>query len=169
MPIEETSIPPQPKTKELPAPTKTEIQIGEILVAVKNIADGQVKLQDGFENVVDRLGNVEGRVARLESRAATTSERVKGGSQTDLDHEAALAQEITAREALATKLDTCAKETTEKQDALAKVNEEQLDILRSVGRQAKALINHPAVKYAVAAIWTGLVAWLARKGFVVPQ
>ncbi len=150
-------MPAQPKTRELPAADRTEIQINEIKVLMlKGMGELDVKMALGFKAIMGdvadlsrRLIYVEDWKSESEARMTKTSLAVRGASQVDLAHEAQLAHERDAREALATKV-----------DELAKTNETQLAIL---GRLDKVASN-PLVKTVAAMLATALVTWLASHG-----
>ena len=155
-------VPPQPKTAQFAAPEKSELLLAELkALMVGNFAEVKVRLdsQDGvLARVVNegvrtntRLDRIEHRVDEVETRMGRASTGVRGLSQTDLAHEAQLAAEKTAREALAKQV-----------DGLTVTQEVQLAILSRLDK----LAANPLVKAVVAMALTALVAWLATHGGV---
>jgi len=157
-------MPPQPTTKELPAPSKDEVLFAELKsLLVRGLGELDTKVAAGFTNVradiavvaddvrvtKDRVSNLETRTASLEGRAQTVSERVRGASAADLSHDAKLAAEITAREALAADVAT-----------IKSTNEAQLAILARLDKVA----SNPTVKVVLFLIGTLVTGYLAQKG-----
>ena len=96
-----------------------------------------------------RLTMLEGRVEDVELRIARTSTRVQQSSEADLQQSAQLAQEISAREALAKKVED-----------LTTTNATQLAILSRLD----SLFKNPMVKLIAFAIWSAVTGYLANKG-----
>jgi septal ring factor EnvC (AmiA/AmiB activator) len=99
--------------------------------------------------VKDRVALVETRVVDLEAARSRTSNRVREVSQSDLNQEAQLAQERSAREELAKQV-----------ASLAESNQVQLAILTRLDR----LAANPHVKIILAVLATAATTWLASKG-----
>jgi predicted nucleic acid-binding Zn-ribbon protein len=154
-------MPEQPKTKEIPAAKPEDILLAELRSGFRTV-NARLDVQDAtLDNVVRegqrtnvRLTRIEERVDEVETRMGRTSSRVKEVSQADLAHDAQLAQERAAREALAQKV-----------DALDAKQDTQLAILTRLDGIAK----NPLVKTIAAMLATAFVTWLATHGIKVPQ
>lgn len=163
-----SEMPPQPKTREIPAPRPEEILLAEVRSGFRSVnqrldtqdATMEKLVTEGIESNVRltrievRVEGAELRVAELESRIGRTSSRVKEVSQQDMAQDAQLAQERAAREALAAKV-----------DAIAKTNETQLAILARLDKVA----SNPTVKLILFAIGVAVTGWLMSHGIKVPQ
>lgn len=113
--------------------------------------------------VKDRVAVVESRVLSLEEAKKVNSMRAQQSSSIDLEHEAKLAAEITARTELAAKVDALALghvALNEKADKLDGKQDLQLAIL---GR-LDSITKNPLVKTLGAMLITALVTWLASHG-----
>lgn len=99
--------------------------------------------------VKDRVSILESHRSDQEARATKLSGGVRGLSQTDLAHDAQLAQERLAREALASKVDKMATETSQQTLLLA---------------QLLKLTEKPVVKLALTALGSAVLTWLSTKG-----
>lgn len=87
--------PPEYPTHKLEKPDKMEILLAEI----------RAEMRDRFHSLEDLVLSFGQRVVTLEASTKRHSEAARVPSQHDLDAQAALAQEIAAREALAKKVD----------------------------------------------------------------
>jgi uncharacterized phage infection (PIP) family protein YhgE len=164
--------PPPPQNPTVPV-SRDEVQLGLLNKLVSSVAD----LKDGMANLSASMGNlerdlstvandvgivknrvalVEQRTNELEKRADSNSLRAKGQSQTDLEQQAQLAQEIDARKALAVKVDTL----TDKTDA-------QTVVLHRIDSVASVALKNPVVKVVATALLFALVQWLANHGIHV--
>lgn len=140
------SMPPQPKTAELPAADPVQVLLLKIQ---RGMDTGFLNMGADIKLVANDLSVVKERVNLLERRADNTSDRVKQASSSDLDHDAQLAQERLAREELAAKV-----------DALTTTQATQLAIL---GRLDKVAAN-PHVKVILAVLAAAAVSWATSKG-----
>lgn len=143
--------PEEKKTVEIPKADPVEILLREIKTEQGIQGDRVQALVDNHADMVTRLD-------RLEEWRKTTSDRVRGVSQSDLEQASQLAQERAAREELATKV-----------DGLVTVNARQLALVESLYSDAKRFAAHPVVKILAAAAWTAAIAWFARHGIEVPK
>lgn len=157
-------------TATLPKVSAVDIKIAELSVLVR---DGFAAVRADIAIVSSEVGVtkervtlLEKRMTDLESRAANHSERVRGASAIDLEHDAKIAEEMHKREALAREVaeiravvDKTAKETTNQTATLAA----QTEILEKLERVA----SNPIVKAVVAIVGTAVLSWLASRGFPV--
>ncbi len=149
--------PEQPKTTQIPAISPIEVAITQLTRTVESgirelRADVGLVSND-LSIVKDRVGIIESWKNDQDARASRTSAGVRSLSTTDAAHEAQLAQERAAREALA-------KEVSD----LKATNETQLAIL---GRLDKVASN-PLVKTLGAMLATAVITWLATHGVHAP-
>ncbi len=165
-------MPAQPLTKQLPAVTDRAL-LEDLGRVVRTIADtvGETKsevhkLTVKVDTTDERLARVEGRLVVLETAPVLsivpsvppppqlTSVKVRAliddtTSQMDLEHDAQLAQERAAREALATKV-----------DALTETQQTQLAILSRLDK----ITSNPLVKTVLTILGTAFATWAASKG-----
>jgi hypothetical protein len=135
--------PEQPKTAQIAAVPPWAV---ELTLAMKS---GIAEVRADISLVSNDLSLVKDRVTILETERTKLSGGVRGLSSADSAHDAQLAQERAAREALADKVDN-----------LTKTQETQLAIL---GRLDKVASN-PLVKTLLTVLGTALATWAASKG-----
>jgi hypothetical protein len=151
--MSQDEMPEQPKTAQLPAADPVQV----LLMQLRNqMTAGFNETRADLESVKNegqrtnlRLTRLEMRQDDVETRLTRSSDGVRGLSQHDVEHDAQLAQEKAAREALATKVDD-----------LSASQELQLAIL---GRLDKLAAN-PTVKVILFALGTIATGYLASKG-----
>lgn len=105
-----------------------------------------------------RLTLIEGRVEDVESRMSRASTGVRGLSQTDATHDAQLAQERSAREALAIEVAAVKADVT----AVKTEMSTQTAILTRLDKVA----SNPTVKVILFALGTIATGYLASRGLV---
>lgn len=129
----------------------------------KSVKLGFVTVNDRLDKVVDegieantrltrievRVENAEQRIGDVEGRTGKASLAVRAASQVDLEQAAQLAQERSAREALATKV----QKLDDKQDV-------QLALLQ----QLVKLTEKPVVKLVFTSIGTAILGYLSARG-----
>lgn len=169
------SMPAQPKTIELPSMTDRALledmsrTVKEGFVRQDARADSQDERLDNIERQVDiavqdgkdnnkRTTVLEVKIEEMQRRVDTASIRIKQPSQHDLEGQAALANEIMAREALAKEVSEIKAET--------KV---QTALLTTALDGAKGLLKeHPSIVVGLVTLVTTALsvatAWLASKG-----
>lgn len=113
------SMPAQPPTRELPAMTDRAL----LEDLARTVKAGFAKVDDSIFDLGERVVRVEIRQKDLEERMGRNSQRVREPSQHDLEAKAEIAQERTAREALAKKVDSIETKTDGVAQALAKNND----------------------------------------------
>ncbi len=152
-PDDRAEPPDQPKTTQLAAVPQWAIELTQ---AMKS---GIAEVRADIGLVSNDVGLLKQRVSIIESlrvedeaRAVKLSGGVRGLSSADQQQAAALANEMTAREALAAEV-----------KALTTMQETQLAIL---GRLDKVASN-PLVKTIATAIGTAILTYLATKGIAV--
>lgn len=106
------------------------------------------------DTVKERIGTLEERTNAIDGWRKNNSERVRGlaeqTSEHDLTHDAKIASEIVARQALEMKV-----------DGLVAATSAQTAILQRIER----LASNPIVKQAATAIGAAILTWLAAKGY----
>lgn len=157
-------MPTQPVTRDLPAADKTALQFAELRMLLINgfkvqddkIESRFVQLEANFELKGEQIQGIQLQVGELVTwktlvtdRLKTNSIRAQVTSSVDLDHEAKIAEEIVAREALAAKVDD-----------LSSSNAVQLAILTRLDR----VFSNTSVKVILTVIATAATTWLASKG-----
>ncbi len=148
-----SSMPPQPKTTELVAPDPLQIAIAKLTSLVdrgfhETRADLESVKNEGQRTNL-RLTRLEMRQDDVETRLTRTSVRAKAESDQDMARDAQLAQERSAREELAGKV-----------DALTKTQDVQLAILARLDK----VTSNPTVKVIAGMLATALITWLASHG-----
>lgn len=160
MVIMSDELPAQPKTRELPAADKTEIMFAELKVLVTtrfNELDAKVeRLEGNLALTSGEVGVVKSELVTIHEWRGSIEERLKNNSQrakamTDGDRaqDAQLAQEITARQALAAKVD---------------VLEQKTDAQTAILERLDKIASNPLVKQIAAAAGTAILTWLTMKG-----
>lgn len=157
----------QPTTKQLPAADPVQVlllklqrgmeagfeHVGERLdrqdTVLSRVAAEGVEVNTRLTRIEVRVEHAEKGVEDLEARIGRTSSRVREGSQTTLETESRLAQEIVARQATDAKL-----------DSLTASQETQLAILSRLDKFAA----NPNIKIILAVLATALMSWAASKG-----
>ena len=139
-------MPEQPKTTQLPAVPAWAIEL------MAGMTKGFRETNANLELVATDLGVLKERVGILENERTKLSGGVRGLSTTDAEQAAQLAQERSAREALALQV-----------ESLRHTNETQLAIL---GR-LDAITKNPLVKTMVAMLATAALTWLAAHGVAI--
>lgn len=155
-----SEMPPQPKTKEIPAARPEDILLAEVrngFRAINTRLDTLEGVDRDIAGEVSRMGReivdlrADGRrheddIRRLSDR---TKETHASASNADMGQAAALADEKTAREALAAKV-----------DELSATNAAQLAILNRIDK----LASNPLVKTIATVIGTAFLTWAASRG-----
>jgi hypothetical protein len=162
---EPSGMPAQPATKQLPAVSHVEILLTQIQAAMDagfHTLRADVGLISNDLGIVkDRVGIIESWKNDVDARSTRTSSRVRQASEQDMAHEAQLAQERAAREALATEVAD-----------LKSVNAKQTLMLATI----TGLLDKPLVKRLGMAVGALLLAalttatgYLARGNVQTPQ
>ena len=139
-------MPPQPTTKELPAVPQW---AAELTILVKRMAADIGLVSNDLGILKDRVGILEAAKVETENRASRNSAGVRGLSSANLEQDAQLLQEKTAREDLAVKV-----------DALDTKTDAQTLILKELLK----LTEKPVVKLIATALGSAILSWLAAKG-----
>lgn len=141
--------PPQPTTKELP---KDEITSALLRDLAKNVREGFAHVNATLDTLVEdakitnqRLGLVERRQDDFDSRLVRNSERARGSSEIDKAQAAQLAQERSAREELAKKVDTLEAKATNL-EAKAATLETKTDAQTVILKKVDTALDSPTVK-----------------------
>ena len=129
----------------------------------RSVKDGFAKVDANVGLVISDLEVVKGRVGNLEearrndeTRAQATSIKVRGMSETDMEHESKLAEVIVWRAGIDTKLTGLETTLASNTAMTAKIESAVTDVLSS-----------PRVKALSWALWVALAGWLASKGISV--
>ncbi|HXG69976.1 MAG TPA: hypothetical protein VNJ04_05105 [Gemmatimonadaceae bacterium] len=146
-------MPAQPTTKQIPAADPVQV----LLLQLKSSMDtGFRETNANIDLLSGDLTSVKAEVRAIqtwkgeqEARSTRTSHRVQQVSDADLEQSAQLAQERSAREALATKVG----DLDHKQDV-------QLALLK----QLVKLTEKPVVKLVATAIGTAILGYLSARG-----
>lgn len=157
--------PPERPTAKL---DQTEILKGLVKKLTDSMATGfakmEAKIDEGFSDFQKRMTRVEAWKDEVDARMNRSSERVRGQSEVDLAHEAKIAAEIQAREALAHKVETIDKNLTEVKTETAK----QTAILGDLKTAALSFAKHPLTQLIVVALSILLTGWISAHGGKLP-
>jgi hypothetical protein len=157
--------PPERPTAKL---DQTEILKGLVKNLTDSMATGfakmEAKIDEGFSDFQKRITRVEAWKDEVDARMNRSSERVRGQSEVDLAHEAKIAAEIMAREALAQKVDAIDKNLTEVKTETAK----QTAILGDLKTAALSFAKHPLTQLIVVALSILLTGWISAHGGKLP-
>lgn len=157
--------PPERPTAKL---DQTEILKGLVKNLTDSMATGfakmEAKIDEGFSDFQKRMTRVEAWKDEVDARMNRSSERVRGQSEVDLAHEAKIAAEIQAREALAHKVETIDKNLTEVKTETAK----QTAILGDLKTAALSFAKHPLTQLIVVALSILLTGWISAHGGKLP-
>lgn len=161
----EDDKPPERPTAKL---DQTEILKGLVKNLTDSMATGfariEAKLDDGISDVTKRIIKLESWKEDVDTRMNRSSERVRGQSEVDLAHEAKIAAEIQAREALARDLAATKADVAEvKADTKA-----QTAILDDLKTAAFSLAKHPLVQLIIVALSILLTGWISAHGGKLP-
>lgn len=139
-------VPEENPTVEIP-------KVDPIVELTRAIKEGQARTDANFELLGGELQGLANRVTELEAARGRASNRARSieqaTSENDLAHEAQLAQERAAREALAAKVETLDKKT----DA-------QTQILQQLAKVA----SNPLLKDVAKVLITVFLTWAGLKG-----
>ncbi len=138
-----SNMPPQPTTKELPAADPVLVAVTAITREVLGLRADVALLSSDFAR---DIGEVRVRVLTLEEARRRNSDRARSASQMDLAHDAQIAQERMAREALSEKVET----------------------LLGIAKRLDKIASNPLAKTLAAMLATALVTWLASHGVHAP-
>ncbi len=154
------TIPEQPKTTQLPAVPQWAIELTQAMKDGFRTTDANFRTTNAnIDTVTNELGVVkerlavgEARINTLETERAKLSGGVRQLSSSNAEQDSQLAQERSAREALAAKV-----------DVIGASQQVQLAIMERLDKVA----SNPTVKVLGGMLLTALVTWLASKGLVV--
>ena len=140
----------QPKTTQLPPADPSAVLLIELKSLVKSgqeeiRADLDVLKHEG-QRTNTRLTRIEERVDEVEGRIGRNSARVRDVSQQDMAQDAQLAQERTAREELAAKVDK----------------------LLSIGEKLEKVTKNPTAQVLAGMLATAAITWLAAHNAAPP-
>jgi|CXWL01.1.fsa_nt_gi hypothetical protein len=114
--------------------------------------------------VKERVAVLEKSHAALDERIGRTSNRARQASESDLEHEAALATEVARRQELERKLEA----THATVIAIETKTDIQTEMMRAAFASVAAFANTPRVKIAGGIIFGILCGWAARYGIHIP-
>ena len=144
------SMPESRPTTQLPAVPQWAVELTQSMKEGFRLTNANIEIVSNDVGVLkDRVTILESRRNDDDARASKHSGGVRALSQTDLAHDAQLAQERLAREALASKVDKMATETSQQTLLLA---------------QLLKLTEKPVVKLIATAIGTAVLTWLSARG-----
>lgn len=161
----EDDKPPERPTAKL---DQTEILKGLVKNLTDSMATGfakmEAKIDEGFSDFQKRMTRVEAWKDEVDARMNRSSERVRGQSEVDLAHEAKIAAEIQAREALARDLAATKADVAE----VKAETKAQTAILGDLKTAALGLAKHPLTQLIVVALSILLTGWISAHGGKLP-
>ena len=162
------AVNPERPTAIAPPPMPGEASLQAIMAGVSRLGAGLDGLRAEFGTLVEenrstnrRLTAAEQRLSEMEERARRTSLRAtelgRQTSETDLSHDARLADEAIRRTELESRVVTIAAQV----QGIVTENKTQTVILQELAK----ITSNPVAKAVANAVGTAILAYLAAKGF----